>query len=172
MTYVYFALAMVGIAFLASRSGGIMGFFLARLGSDGSWDGMANVLGLGTLVRSVPYALVGHAGAFGSRSADTEIAALGVVYRLGIIHATVLYSILLYPLWRWFKARRWCATAVPAVAAVTCGFLSLAHYGSLFRITSVFLFYAFGAVVLCHVVNPRSPGVDLANEKLPRDARL
>lgn len=169
MTLVYLTLSFVALAFLVLGSGGVMGFFVERLIGVGYWTGMFNQLDLGSLIRFLPFALVGHVSslgdvAFSYQNSTTlipgaggmglpEVGFLRILYQLGIIHTAVLYSILLYPVWRWFKVRRWCATAVPAVAAIVFGFLSLLHYGSLFRVTSVFIFYAFGAICLSHVMN-------------------
>jgi len=155
MTFVYLTLSSVALAFLVLGSGGVMGFFVERLSGVGYWTGMFNQLDPDTLIRLLPFALAGHITSLGGigDSGLTEVGLLRILYQLGTIHTAVLYSILLYPVWRWFKVRRWCATAVPAVAAIVFGFLSLLHYGSLFRVTSVFIFYAFGAICLSHVTN-------------------
>ena len=49
------------------------------------------------------------------------------------------------------KSKNVCYEALPSLAAITFGFLSLLHYGSLLRVTSIFLFYAFYAVCLVNI---------------------
>jgi hypothetical protein len=162
-TLLFLVLSLVGLSLLAWGSGGAMGFFLERLGSDAAWGEMFNRI---VSIDLLPYALVGHVSALGDATGAitgdqggglTEIGAVRILYELGIIHATVLFLLVFYPVWRWFKIRLWCLTAVPAVAAIVFGFLSLSHYGSLFRSTSVFLFYSFGAICLSHVMNTHRP---------------
>ena len=154
--------ASAGLAFLIWRSAGVMTFFTTRLSNWDYWSGMFNQLDRESLTRLLPFAMVGHFSAVGDLSCSTgqarlcngitEVSFLRYLYQLGIVHTTVLFTILLYPAWRWFRIRSRCAAAMPAVAAIVCGFLSLSHYASLFRVTSQFLFYAFGAIALSHIL--------------------
>jgi hypothetical protein len=43
--------------------------------------------------------------------------------------------------------------ALPYLAAVVFGFISLVHYGSLFRSTNIAVFYAMYALAMMHVTN-------------------
>lgn len=146
-TYLYFLLGVVSIIALIVSFGDAMSIFTVRIGPD-RWHVMTLQLHYQSLVSSIPFFLVGHAAAFGSQSINTEVAALKGVYQWGIIHAAILYSILLYPLLQFWRARSHCSEALPSAAAILFGVMSLVHYGSLFRVTSIFLFYAFSAICL------------------------
>ena len=62
--------------------------------------------------------------------------------------------------------RTGCSEALPAIAAVSFGFLSLLHYGSLHRVTNVFLFYAFFAIGLVHIINCTSSDGELGTSSV------
>jgi len=162
MTVLYLMLFTLGLGFLVWRSGGVMIFFTSRLSNWDYWSGMFHQLDRASLTRLLPFAMVGHFSAVGDLSCSTgqarlcngitEVSFLRYLYQLGIVHTTILFTILVYPVWRWFRVRRRCAAALPAVAAILCGFMTLSHYASLFRVTSQFLFYAFGAICLNYVM--------------------
>ena len=177
MTILYLMLFTVGLAFLVWRSAGVMTFFTVRLSNWDYWSGMFNQLDRESLTRLLPFAMVGHFSAVGDLSCSTgqarlchgitEVSFLRYLYQLGIVHTTVLFTILLYPAWRWFRIRGRCAAAMPAIAAIVAGFLSLSHYASLFRITSQFLFYAFGAIALSHILKAQH---ELRLERMRRES--
>ena len=154
-----------------------MTFFTTRLSNWAYWSGMFNQLDRESLTRLLPFAMVGHFSAVGDLSCSTgqtrlchgitEVSFLRYLYQLGIVHTTILFTILLYPAWRWFRIRGRCAAAMPAIAAIVAGFLSLSHYASLFRITSQFLFYAFGAIALGHVLKTQQ---ELRLERMRRES--
>ena len=123
-----------------------MGIFLQRVGPDADWHGMTSRLDLNSLIASIPYIFIGHIQSF--LGGGTEVALLKTFYELGIINTIILFLILLYPLIIFYKLKNKKITTLPYQAAIFFGFLSLLHYGSLFRITSVFLFYVFYALFL------------------------
>lgn len=147
-TVVYLFVGMAGIASLGFVSRDALLAFATRLGSGGDWRGMARELDLNSLLSAVPFILVGHATGFGSQSIHTEVEHVKTIVQLGIVHAVILFWILLYPLACFSRRRSPPAELLPSLAAVSFGFMSLLHYGSLFRETSVFLFYALYSVSL------------------------
>jgi len=145
--------AVAAILWLFASFGDFIKIFTARLGEDSNREAMLNQLNMGSLVSALPFFLIGHARAFGSEIIDTEIAHLKGVFQLGIVHASILYWILIYPILRFVKVRSFCSAALPGVAAIFFGFMSLIHYGSLLRSTNVLLFYAIYTTCLAYIIN-------------------
>ena len=79
----------------------------------------------------------------------TEFAILNMLTRFGIVTFIPLISLLCYPIYIFFISKKeirremW----VPFVTVCT-GLLTLWHYGSLFRSTSIFLFFAFYSMTI------------------------
>lgn len=155
-TYVYFLLGVVGIITLIAVFGDVMNIFMGRLGGEGDYEGMRNQLDIGSFLSAVPFLLIGHAAAFSSKIIQIEVGLLKAFFQFGIVHTTILFWILLYPIICFAKVRLLCLDALPSVAAIFFGFMSLLHYGSLFRVTSIFLFYAFYSMCLVNIINIRS----------------
>ena len=154
--YLYLSLAFASVIVLDELFSGIMTIFVSRVGPEGDWEGMTNRLDANSLLSSFPFMLVGHAAGFGSASIETEIGLLKGVLQWGIVHAVVVYWILLYPVFRYVKIRSICFDALPSVAAISFGFMSLLHYGSLFRVTNIFLFFSFYAISLNTIIYCRN----------------
>lgn len=152
-TYIYLLFGLVGISALVVGFGDVMSIFTVRVGGEGDWEGMTQQLNMASWVSASPFILVGHATGFGSEIIHTEITHLKILFQLGIIHATILFGIVLYPVFRFVKSRTFCIDALPSAAAIFFGFMSLLHYGSVFRVTSVFLFYVFFSICLNHIIN-------------------
>jgi hypothetical protein len=150
-TYLYLVFAMISIILLISWSGGVMGIFIQRVGGDGDWGGMLAHLDLGSFISNIPYFIFGHATALGSDMINTEIGIIRIALELGIVHVAIFFVTLLFPLFQFLKSKNVCYEALPSLAAIACGFLSLSHYGSLLRGTSIFLFYAFYALCLVNI---------------------
>lgn len=150
-TYFYLVIVVISIILLISLSGGMMGIFLQRVGGGGDWGGMLKHLDLESFISNIPYFIVGHARAFGSDMINTEIGIIGIALELGIVHVAIFFATLLFPLFQFLKSKNVSYEVLPPLAAITCGFLSLMHYGSLLRVTSIFLFYAFYAVCLANI---------------------
>jgi len=124
--------------------------FIERVGSEGDYEGMVAALSVGML--SSPYFWIGHGYTFNSEWVVTEVALLKGVHQLGLIHATLLYAMLIYPLWFYLKNTNRSLSMLPYLAAIIFGFLSLLHYGSLFRITNVAIFFAMYALFFTHAL--------------------
>jgi hypothetical protein len=150
-TYFYLVIAVIFIILLIGWLGDVMSIFIQRVGGDGNWSGMLTHLDLESFISNIPYFIVGHAAAFGSDMIHTEIGIIGSALQLGIVHVAIFFGTLLFPLFQFFKYKNVCYEALPSLAAITYGFLSLTHYGSLLRGTSIFLFYAFYAMCLANI---------------------
>lgn len=151
MIFFYFVIAVISIILLIGWFGDLMSIFFMRVGGDGDWDGMLAHLDLASFISNIPYFIAGHARAFGSDMIHTEIGMIGIALQLGIIHVAIFFGLLVFPLFQFFKSKNVCYEALPSLAAITFGFMSLLHYGSLLRGTSIFLFYAFYAVCLANI---------------------
>jgi hypothetical protein len=150
-TIVCIMLAMVFIGCVYARFGDVMSIFTKRVGSGGDWSGMVNGLDPSTLFQSIPFFFLGHATAFSSGIIDVESTFMKTLYQLGILHTIIIFWMMLYPLQRFFKVRSFCPEALPSAAAVLFGFMSLIHYGSVFRETNIFLFFTFYAICLMKI---------------------
>ncbi len=158
--YLYFISGMVCILALIGMYGNDMSVFLERVSADGDWEGMAAGLGVDTLVSSIPFFIGGHAAGFGGDIMHVEVGLLGTIFELGIVYSVIFYGILLFPLLLFLKCKGVCFDALPALAAVVFGVLSLLHYGSLLRVTSVFLFYAFYVICLINIYSVKWPAYE------------
>ena len=154
--YLYFLLALVSAIALYELFPVATTIFVSRVGEEGDWEGMANKLDANSLLSSIPFMLVGHGTGFGIESIKTEIGLLKGVLQWGIVHAVIIYWILLYPVFRFATTRSFCSDALPSSAAIFFGFLSLLHYGSLFRVTNIFLFFVFYAICLNNIMYCRN----------------
>ena len=151
MIFLYLVIAVISIILLIAWYGDLMGIFTQRIGRDGNWSGMLAHLDLASFISNIQYFIVGHARAFGSDMINVEIGMIRIALQLGIVHAAIFFGILVFPLFQFFKSKNVCYEALPSLAAITFGFMSLLHYGSLIRVTSIFLFYAFYAVCLANI---------------------
>lgn len=123
--------------------------FLVRVGPEGDWEGMLNSLSPNMLLS--PFFWFGHGYAFESDYVKTEVALLKGVFEYGVFIAMLVYLVLLYPLTLFVKGRR-SVKLLPYLAPIIFGFLSLLHYGSLFRSTSIGLFYAMYSLFLLQYI--------------------
>jgi len=128
--------------------------FTVRIGPEGDWHGMFNSLSAGMLVS--PFFWIGHGYVFDSEYIKTEVALLKGVFEYGFFNAILVYLVVIYPLFLFLKVRR-PVILLPYLAPVVFGFLSLLHYGSLFRSTNIGVFYAMYSLFLLHYVGCR-PG--------------
>lgn len=119
--------------------------FTQRISPEGDWDGMKNKLTLDVMWKSFSF-WFGHGNALGDDYAASEVAFLKCILEMGIIPACLLFYILIYPVYLFLRLKVDSFQLTPYVAALAFGFVSLAHYGSLFRITSIALFYTFYAL--------------------------
>lgn len=124
--------------------------FADRLGSEGDWDGMRNKLSIDVLF--TPYFWVGYGNTAGSEYIHTEIAFLKGILEMGLVPACLFYWILICPVYIFVKNKSQPIAALPYLAAIVFGFLSLGHYGSLFRSTNIAIFYAMYALFFISII--------------------
>jgi hypothetical protein len=130
----------------------------ARLFDESSRSGMVRKLGLEDLIFSIPIALSGHGKGLNSEHMIVEIALMKMIYELNIFHATIYFFILLFPLVlfvKYYKFTKKLIILYPPLAANVFGFLSLLHYGSLVRSTSIFVYFAISALFIKHFLQHR-----------------
>lgn len=139
----------VMVVFIASTFPEVL-VFTDRVGADGDWEGMGNKLSIDVLF--TPYFWVGYGYTAGSEYMKTEIGFLKGILELGLAPACLLYWILIYPAYIFVKNKSQPIAALPYLAAIVFGFLSLAHYGSLFRSTNIAIFYAMYALFFINVI--------------------
>jgi hypothetical protein len=129
------------------------GIFTQRIGEHGDYVGMQNKLSL-----DMPLSLnfwLGHGYSYGSDFVQTEIGFLKDVFQFGIFHELIVCIILIGPLFVFGRSRWKPAAALPCLAAIVFGFISLGHYGSLFRITNISIFYAMHALFFASMSGER-----------------
>jgi hypothetical protein len=124
--------------------------FAVRIGQHGDWEGMNNKLEL-EVMTSFSFWL-GFGSITGSEFISTEIAFLKGILELGIIPASLLYWILIYPVYIFLRLKSQSLQMMPYLAAIVFGFFSLAHYGSLFRVTNIAIFYAMYALFFMNII--------------------
>jgi len=95
--------------------------------------------------------LIGHEDATGISNLGyfTEASIVVLLMHLGILTFVPLLSLLCFPFYLYYKSSDETRILIwVPVVTVFVAILSLWHYGSLFRSTSVFLFYAFYSLVI------------------------
>lgn len=118
--------------------------FVDRVGTQGDYEGMTNALSL-DMLGSI-YFWLGHGYAFESEFLITEVALIKAIHQFGIIISLILYSLLLYPLWFYIRNPNILFINLSYLTPILFGFMSLLHYGSLFKITNIGIFYLFYAL--------------------------
>lgn len=121
--------------------------FLDRIGSDGEWDSMLENVSFGILFS--PHFWLGYDFIIGG--IPTEAAILKGVFSRGVFFALFTYWVLVYPIYIYGSNK--CLNLLPYLAAISFGFLSLLHYGSLFRITSICIFWAMQALFFLQLID-------------------
>jgi hypothetical protein len=124
--------------------------FTNRLGAEGDWEGMFNKLELEVLI--TPSFWVGFGYSTGSEFIQTEISFLKIILEKGIIPAGLLFWILIYPVYVFLRKKAQSFNLLPYLAAIVFAFLSLSHYGSLFRVTNIAIFYAMYTLFFINVI--------------------
>jgi hypothetical protein len=127
--------------------------FSDRVGSDGDWGNMKNKVSIELLID--PHFWFGHGYLGSNEELGTEIAFLKGILNFGVFSAGLLYWILIYPLYVYFVNKSCSISLLPYLAAIVFGFLSLLHYGSLFRITSIVLFYAIYSLFFINMIDEK-----------------
>ncbi len=124
--------------------------FSARIDADGDWDNMNKNITWEIFLS--PHFWFGHGSIVSSESVGTEVAFLAGILQVGIVPACLLYWILIFPVYVFFARKSGSFALLPYLAAIVFGFLSLTHYGSLFRVTNIAIFYAMYALFFINVI--------------------
>ncbi len=140
------------VTFIASRFPNVL-VFSDRVGANGDWDNMKKNITLEIFLS--PHFWIGHAHIAGSEGVGTEVALLGGILHYGIVPACLLYWVLIYPPYVYFASKSRSFSPLPYLAAIVFGFLSLAHYGSLFRVTNIAIFYAMYALFFINFITDK-----------------
>ena len=90
---------------------------------------------------------------FGIDHIKTEIAFLKDIFEKGIIPACFLFYILIYPFFVFLRTKA--LKLIPCLASISFAFISLVHYGSLFRVTNFVLFFIFYSLFFIYKINIR-----------------
>ena len=140
------------VTFIASKFPEML-VFSNRVGADGDWDNMNKNITLEIFLS--PHFWIGHGYIAVSEDVATESAFLGGILQVGIVSACLLYWVLIYPAYVFFASKSRSFAPLPYLAAIVFGFLSLAHYGSLFRVTNIAIFYAMYALFFINVITDK-----------------
>ena len=118
-----------------------------RIGPGGSWGDMMS-LGITDVGRDLLTVFIGHSSSLGlSKVGDvSELGFIKIIMELGLIPAAVFLIVFIYPTWRYISTKgQGKQSALPYVAAILVGFISLWHYGSVLRTTNEFVFFTLYA---------------------------
>jgi|MDTB01.1.fsa_nt_gb hypothetical protein len=118
--------------------------FLDRVGSQGDYEGMTNALSVDML--SSIHFWFGHGYIFESELLITEVALIKGIHQFGLIVALIIYTLLLYPIWFYVRNPNALFKNLPYLIPILFAFMSLLHYGSLFKVTNIGIFYLFYAL--------------------------
>lgn len=124
--------------------------FTERIGYDGDWGGMVNMINLDLLL--TPHFWVGFGSAWDSNFMSTEVGYIKLIIEMGIFHAAILFFLLIYPIVFFIKKGGGQSQLLPPLFGIIFGILSLVHYGSLFRSTNVLVFFSMYAIFFNRVV--------------------
>jgi hypothetical protein len=127
--------------------------FKARIAPDGDWDGMLHNINWKIFLS--PYFWFGFGHIVSGESIPTEVAFLSGIFQYGIFHACLLYFVLIFPAYVFFVKKSGSLTVLPYLAAIVFGFFSLAHYGSLFRVTNIGIFYVMYALFFINIIDDK-----------------
>ena len=130
---------------------------------DGSAMETLTSLGNSSFSHKLVSILFGHErlSGFSDLGEFTEVALLKMLTQMGIITFSVFMFVTGFPLYLFLSSNKYLRIKmiVPAITVFT-GLLTLWHYGSLYRSTSIFLFFAFSSIILKKYVS-----VDCVNIK-------
>lgn len=153
-TFIVFGIMAVVITVMLLNFSDVLTIFTKRFTEEAfSEEGILNQLNMDSLMSACMLFFSGHATGYGSKIINVEITHIKMLFQLGIVHAYILFWVLLYPILCFLKVRSFCTATLPAVAAIFFGFMSLLHYASLFRSTSILIFYAIYTICLADAIN-------------------
>jgi hypothetical protein len=154
-------LILAGIGFLSKVFLGVKYDFLfqwvRRIYPDGAWVDMMS-LGITNIMKDLLVVFIGHGSSldFSSVGDVSEIAFIKMLMEFGLIAWIVIMIILIYPIWCYaLNPSKNKQLALPYIAGIIVGVVSLWHYGSVLRITNIFVFFALYACALKIFANER-----------------
>ena len=145
-----FSLIFISLISLIYKFADLTLIFTTRLSKDeGDWQGVQHGLTLNYLFKYFIFILLGHGNAFGADIIRVEVSLIKQIVQFGIIQALTFFRILLDSLFVNLKSnnKEKKYNNLPFIASIFFGFISLIHYGSLIRITSIFLFLSFASFI-------------------------
>jgi hypothetical protein len=137
-----------------------IGVFFEQLNPSG--EKMTNMAEFGTSsgLENIISIFFGHGmnSGISDLAGITEIGLISMVLNFGILLFIPVFIILAYPIYLFIKSNKNARSKmwVPFVAFCT-GLISLWHYGSVFRSTNIFIFYAFSSMVFKVYLENHSP---------------
>jgi hypothetical protein len=131
--------------------------WLRRTFSGSVWADMVS-LGITNIGKDLLVVFTGHGSSLGFSSVGntSEIAFIKMLMEFGLITWIVIMIILIYPIWCYALNRsKNKQLALPYIAGIIVGVVSLWHYGSVLRITNIFVFFALYTCALKIFANER-----------------
>jgi hypothetical protein len=125
--------------------------FTNKFGADSNSNALFGFLSIYDILKGVPFLMLGHGTSFDTPIIRSEISFIKLLFGFGILHFVTLINLVLYPIFMWRK------NGYPNIASgemfsILFGFVSLLHYGSLMRVTSIFLFFSLYSVALLKLI--------------------
>jgi len=157
LTYIVAGIAFFGVAVIFPETL----IFIERVGPQGDWTGMNYALGIDLLF--APSFWVGFGRVLEDINYSTEVAFLREILEKGLIPACLLFFIMIFPLYAFIKKNPKSMQSIPYLAAIIYGFLSLLHYGSIFRVTNIAIFYSMYAMFFINIVQDKEKNLEVQN---------
>jgi hypothetical protein len=157
----YFILILTAVGFLSriflDMKYDFLFQWLRRTFSGSVWANMVS-LGITNIGKDLLVVFTGHGSSLGFSSVGntSEIAFIKMLMEFGLIAWIAIMIILIYPIWCYVLNRsKNKQLALPYIAAILVGVISLWHYGSVLRTTNIFVFFALYACALKIFANER-----------------
>jgi len=124
--------------------------FSKKFGSDSNSSAMIGFLTLDNFINGFFHLFFGHGTSFEINIMRSEIAFVKLLFSYGILHFIVIIRLILFPFSIWRKLN-YDIKFTGEMLTLFFGFISLLHYGSVFRITSIFIFFGFYTYALTNM---------------------
>ena len=124
--------------------------FSKKFGPDSNSSAIIGFLTLDDFYSGFFHFIFGHGTSFDISIVRSEIAFIKLLFGYGILHFIVIIRLMLFPFSIWRKLN-YDSKFTGEMLALFFGFISLLHYGSIFRITSIFIFFGFYTYALTNM---------------------
>lgn len=124
--------------------------FSKKFGSDSNSSAIIGFLTLNDFISGFFHLFFGHGTSFDISIIKSEIAFIKLLFGYGILHFIVIIRLILFPFSIWRKLN-YDIKFTGEMLALFFGFISLLHYGSIFRISSIFIFFGFYTYALTNM---------------------